>query len=268
MKQLIYFGLEQAKSCVFPVIIFLTLAMTKTIEVPFISRYDLILLVCLGTQVLMVMFKRETLDEVKVIAVFHLIGLALELYKVHMGSWSYPEKAFTKVWGVPLYSGFMYASVASYMCQVWRRLELKLTNWPSTWIVGILSMAIYLNFFTHHFIYDFRWFLKLFTLLIFYRTFVYFTVNKRTYRMPLVLSFVLIGFFIWIAENIATFFGAWQYPDQQQQWTMVHISKISSWLLLVIISFLIVALLKHLKENQNQFKQREKSKETNEIYER
>jgi uncharacterized membrane protein YoaT (DUF817 family) len=268
MKQLIYFGLEQAKSCVFPVIIFLTLAMTKIIEVPFISRYDLILLVCLGIQVLMVMFKRETLDEVKVIAVFHLIGLALELYKVHMGSWSYPEKAFTKVWGVPLYSGFMYASVASYMCQVWRRLELKLTNWPSTWVVSILSAAIYLNFFTHHFIYDFRWFLKLFTLLIFYRTFVYFTVNKRTYRMPVALSFVLIGFFIWIAENIATFFGAWQYPDQQQQWTMVHISKISSWLLLVIVSFLIVALLKHLKENQNQFKQREKSKETNEIYER
>lgn len=167
MKQLIYFGLEQAKSCVFPVIIFLTLAMTKIIEVPFISRYDLILLVCLGTQVLMVMFKRETLDEVKVIAVFHLIGLALELYKVHMGSWSYPEKAFTKVWGVPLYSGFMYASVASYMCQVWRRLELKLTNWPSTWIVSILSMAIYLNFFTHHFIYDFRWFLKLLLYLFF-----------------------------------------------------------------------------------------------------
>ncbi|WP_393960187.1 DUF817 domain-containing protein [Priestia megaterium] len=263
MKQLIYFGLEQAKSCFFPIIIFLTLAMTKIIEVPFVFRYDLILLVCLGTQVLMVMFKRETLDEVKVIAVFHVIGLALELYKVHMGSWSYPEKAFTKVWGVPLYSGFMYASVASYMCQVWRRLELKLTNWPSTWIVSILSVAIYLNFFTHHFIYDFRWFLKLFTLLIFYRTFVYFTVNKRTYRMPLALSFVLIGFFIWIAENIATFFGAWQYPDQQKQWTMVHISKISSWLLLVIVSFLIVALLKHLKENQSQLnKGRNQKKQT------
>jgi len=86
--------------------------------------------------------------------------------------------------------------------------------------------------------------------------------------MPVALSFVLIGFFIWIAENIATFFGAWQYPDQQQQWTMVHISKISSWLLLVIVSFLIVALLKHLKENQSQFKQRKKSKEKNEIYER
>ena len=34
--------------------------------------------------------------------------------------------------------------------------------------------------------------------------------------MPLVLSFVLIGFFIWIAENIATFFSAWEYPNQSE----------------------------------------------------
>lgn len=130
MKQLFYFGYEQAKSCLFPVIIFLTLAITKMVEVPFIARYDLILYICLLTQILMVVFKFETFDEVKVIGVFHLIGLALELYKVHMGSWSYPEEAITKFFGVPLYSGFMYASVASYMCQAWRRLELRLVNWP------------------------------------------------------------------------------------------------------------------------------------------
>ncbi|WP_042347768.1 DUF817 domain-containing protein [Bacillus massiliigorillae] len=252
MKQLFYFGLEQAKSCIFPVIIFLSLALTKVIDLPFISRYDLILLICVLTQILMVTLKFETWDELKVIGVFHLIGLALELYKVHMGSWNYPEDAVMKLFGVPLYSGFMYASVASYMCQVWRRLDLKLTNWPATWMVVVLSAAIYFNFFTHHFIYDFRWVLKFMTLLIFFKTFVYFTVNKRTYRMPLSLSFVLIGFFIWIAENIATFFGAWQYPNQQQQWQIVHFGKISSWLLLVIVSFLIVAMLKHLKESRTQ----------------
>lgn len=250
MKQLFYFGYEQAKSCLFPVIIFLTLAITKMVEVSFIARYDLILYICLMTQILMIVFKFETFDEVKVIGVFHLIGLALELYKVHMGSWSYPEEATTKFFGVPLYSGFMYASVASYMCQAWRRLELRLVNWPPTWSVVLLSAAIYSNFYTHHFIYDFRWILKIMTLFIFYRTFVYFTVNKRTYAMPLSLSFVLIGFFIWIAENIATFFGAWRYPNQQQQWEIVHIGKVSSWFLLVIVSFMIVALLKHLKENR------------------
>lgn len=251
MKQLFYFGLEQAKACLFPVIIFLTLALTKLIEVPFIARYDLILLICLVTQVLMVVFKIETWDEVKVICIFHLIGLSLEIYKVNMGSWSYPEAAYTKVFGVPLYSGFMYASVASYMTQAWRRLDLKLKNFPPNILVLILSAAIYFNFYTHHFIYDFRWLLKIATFLIFLRTFVYFTVNKRTYKMPLSLSFLLIGFFIWVAENIATFFGAWRYPNQQQQWEIVHIGKISSWFLLVIISFLIVALLKHVKENRN-----------------
>ncbi|SFA95611.1 Uncharacterized membrane protein YoaT, DUF817 family [Lentibacillus halodurans] len=237
-------------SCLFPVMIFLTLAISKMIEVPIIKRYDFILIICLAVQILLVVFKIETMDEVKVIFVFHLIGLALELYKVHMGSWAYPEEAVTKVFGVPLYSGFMYASVASYMCQAWRRLELRLVNWPSTWLVLLLSAVIYFNFYTHHFIYDFRWILGGLVLVVFYKTFVYFTVNQKTHAMPLSLSFVLIGFFIWVAENIATFFGAWQYPNQQQQWEIVHVGKISSWLLLVMISFMIVALLKHLKENR------------------
>lgn len=135
MKQLFYFGYEQTKACLFPVIIFLTLAITKIVEVPFIARYDLILYICLLTQILMIVFKIETFDEVKVIGVFHLIGLALELYKVQMGSWSYPEEAITKFFGVPLYNGFMYARVASYMCQAWRRLELRLMNFP---LLGVL----------------------------------------------------------------------------------------------------------------------------------
>ncbi|MFS1516440.1 DUF817 domain-containing protein [Bacillus sp. SCS-151] len=250
LRNFFYFGFEQARSCVFPVIIFLSLALTKFIEIPFIARYDLILLICVITQILLVIFKYETADEVKVIFVFHLIGLALELYKVHMGSWSYPENAVTKIYGVPLYSGFMYASVASYMCQAWRRFDLKLNSWPPSWIVIILGAAIYFNFYTHHFIFDVRWVLKLTILFVFLKTFVSFTVNKTIYQMPLALSFILIGFFIWIAENIATFFGAWAYPNQEQTWEIVHIGKISSWLLLVIVSFMIVAELKHVKNNR------------------
>lgn len=244
--------MEQAKSCIFPVVIFLSLAITKVIHLSLIARYDLILIICLITQVLMVVTKRETWDEVKVICVFHLIGLALELYKTHMGSWAYPEEGWTKISGVPLYSGFMYASVASYMCQAWRRFDITLGNWPSTWVVCALSAGIYFNFYTDHFIYDFRWVLKVATLIIFHRTVVYFTVNDRTYKMPVALSFVLIGFFIWVAENIATFFSAWQYPNQEQGWHLVGIGKMSSWLLLVIVSFMIVATLKHVKGKMKQ----------------
>ena len=191
----------------------------------------------------------ETKDELKVIAVFHLIGLVLEIFKVHMGSWAYPEFAYAKIASVPLYSGFMYASVASYMIQSWRRLNLKLIGWPSPiWTVSI-GFLIYLNFFTHHFIYDFRWYLTAILTLIFSRTVIQFHIQKAQYKMPLVLSFLLIGFFIWIAENVATFFGAWQYPDQREQWSIVSLGKISSWSLLVIISFIIVAQLKHVKGN-------------------
>lgn len=55
----------------------------------------------------------ETRDEVLVIGVFHLLGLVMELFKIHIGSWSYPEFANSKLLGAPRYSGFMYASVAS-----------------------------------------------------------------------------------------------------------------------------------------------------------
>ena len=67
--------------------------------------------------------------------------------------------------------------------------------------------------------------------------------------MPLNISFILIAFFIWIAENISTFFGAWQYPDQVHVWNVVSTQKITSWFLMVIISFIIVASLKKNKKH-------------------
>lgn len=248
--QLVRFGIQQALSCAFPVVIFASLALTQWIDIPLIPRYDLLLLICLAMQVWMVRSGLETRDELKVITVFHLIGLALEIFKVHMGSWSYPEFAYTKLFGVPLFSGFMYASVASYLCQAWRRLEVRLERWPSPWVVVPLAAAIYFNFFTHHYWVDVRWWLSAAVLAVFWNTRVRFTVGERQYWMPLALSFLLIGFFIWIGENIATYFGAWQYPDQQRAWRLVHIGKISSWLLLIIVSFLIVATLKLVKEGR------------------
>jgi uncharacterized membrane protein YoaT (DUF817 family) len=46
--------------------------------------------------------------------------------------------------------------------------------------------------------------------------------------MPLWLSFVLIGFFIWLAENIGTLLGAWRYLNQLGAWSAVHVGKWSS----------------------------------------
>jgi len=234
-------------SCVFPVAIFGTLALSAAVEVPFVPRYDAILLVLLAVQYLMYRSGLETRDELKVICLFHAIGLALEIFKVNMGSWSYPEPGYAKLFGVPLYSGFMYASVASFMCQVWRRLRMDMTGWPGFAPSALLGGAVYLNFFTHHFIPDFRWALKGLVLIVFWNTRIIYRVRTETYKMPLTLAFAIVGFFIWLAENISTFFNAWKYPDQHHGWRLVGFGKISSWFLLVIVSVIIVAQLKHAK---------------------
>lgn len=251
-RLLLHFGYQEAMSCLFPVFIFASLALSKFVTIPGLGRYDLLLILCLLFQVVMVKTGLETKDELKVITVFHLIGLALEIFKVHMGSWGYPEEAYSKIFGVPLYSGFMYASVASYLCQAWRRLDVSLTAWPAPWLAVLLGAAIYLNFFVHHFWVDIRWYLMAAIFVVFWRSRVHFRVAEKRLWMPLPLAYFLIGFFIWIAENIATFFGAWYYPNQRNGWEIVHLSKISSWFLLVIVSFIIVAQLKHVKSRITQ----------------
>ncbi|WP_026675185.1 DUF817 domain-containing protein [Alkalihalobacterium bogoriense] len=249
-EQLVRFGWEQALSCLFPVVIFTSLAVTQFISLPLLPRYDWLLIICLFMQWAMVKSGLETKDELLVITLFHFIGLALEIFKVHMGSWSYPDDGYFKILDVPLYSGFMYASVASYLCQAWRRLKIDLVNWPLFGVVVPLAVAIYLNFFTHHYWIDVRWWLFGLVIIVFFKSWVIYEVGGTRYRMPIVLSFFLIGFFIWIAENVATFFGAWEYPNQTEAWSLVHLGKVSSWLLLVIVSFLIVAILKQVKEKK------------------
>lgn len=247
VKIIIRFGYQQALSCIFPIAVFFILAVSKLIAIPFLPRYDFILIVCIIVQLLLYHFKLETLDELKVISMFHIVGLVLEIFKVHVGSWTYPEQAVLKFLGVPLYSGFMYASVASYICQAWRRLDLEFTDWPDNYTTYTIACLIYLNFFTHHILPDIRWIIILVLFILFGKTKVFFKIDQQRYDMQVILSFLLIGSFIWLAENIATFLGAWQYPDQIQGWHMVHLGKISSWYLLVIISIIIVANLKHLK---------------------
>lgn len=240
------FGVQEALSCIFPVIVFASLGLSHFVH--FIPRYDFMLIVCLAAQCLLYFTGIESRDEVIVICMFHVLGLAMELFKVHVGCWSYPEQAYTKVAGVPLYSGFMYASVASYMCQAWRRFDLQMVDWPHHIPVRITGALIYLNFFTNHYIHDVRYIIGLFVLVLFRKAWVVFHVHKRAYRMPVSVSFLLIGFFIWLAENIATLLGAWKYAYQHKGWTMVNYQKISSWAFLVVVSYIIVAELKMLKK--------------------
>ncbi|MGM0928547.1 MAG: DUF817 domain-containing protein [Actinomycetota bacterium] len=236
------FAWLQAQCCLFAAAIFAGLAVSTAVPLP-LPRYDALLVYGLVLTAVFYLLRLETGREVAVIFGFHLVGLALELFKVQMGSWSYPEEAWTKVAGVPLYSGFMYAAVGSYICQAFRRFDLRINGFP--WVpAAALAVAAYANFYTHHYLPDLRWVIAAGFVVVLWRSRVLFTVGARRYAMPLSLSFVLIGFFLWIAENAATLLGAWRYPDQSQIWQMVHVGKWGSWALLVSLSFVLVAAVK------------------------
>ena len=253
LREFLAFGIKEAQSCVFAGSFFALLFVSTQVQTDAIHRYDLILVGALLIQGLLVVTGIESRDEFKMIAAFHLIGLALELYKTHpaVASWSYPEEGLTKIGGVPLYSGFMYSAVGSYISQAWRRLGLVLVGYPNRFLTAALCLAIYVNFFTNRFVYDFRYWLLAIVVIVFARTRILFRPMHRTYWMPAWVSFGLIGVFVWVAENISTFFGAWQYPDQALGWTVVDVSKLVSWSLLVILSFVLIAELRHVKDARN-----------------
>src|SRR3989338_1243716 len=245
------FGVKEARSCIFAGSFFVLLYLSTKIPLFGLPRYDFLFISAILLQVILYWTKIETWDEVKTIFLFNIIGLALELYKTNPAvlSWSYPEPAFFKIATVPLYSVFMYAAVGSYIAQAWRIFDLRLTNIDHYLWSILIAAAIYINFFTNHFMQDIRYLFIPIIFIFFWRTRVYFTVLPGKERwMPLNAAFLLIAFFIWIAENISTFFGAWQYPNQIHAWAVVSTTKITSWFLMVIISFIIVTYLKHYKE--------------------
>jgi uncharacterized membrane protein YoaT (DUF817 family) len=242
VRQLLRFGWLEAQCCLFAVLFFLGLALVRIAPLP-VDPADALLLWSLAVTLVLWLLRWETAREVAVIAGFHLVGLALELFKVRQGSWSYPDTGSASLGGVPLYSGFMYAAVGSYVCQAWRRFHLRITGYrPGA--TAVVAGLVYLNFFTSSVISDVRLPLAVALLVVTRRTWVHFTVGRRRYAMPLALSFGLIGFFLWVAENAATWLRAWQYPSQESVWTLVHAAKLGSWSLLVVVSIVLVAAVK------------------------
>jgi uncharacterized membrane protein YoaT (DUF817 family) len=248
--EFLYFGFKQARACLFAGLFFAAVFTVPRAGLFGIARYDLLLVVALLIQAWMVWTKLETLDELKAICLFHVVGFALEVFKTSSGvnSWSYTDFAYSKVFGVPLFSGFMYAAVGSYIIQAWRLFDIRVRHHPPYWMAALVAIAIYVNFFTNHYVGDYRWYIGGCALGLYARTTVSFWPRDRERTMPLLLSFVLIGFFIWLAENVSTFYGIWRYPNQMGGWSAVHVGKWSSWSLLVIMTFTIIANLKHIKE--------------------
>ncbi|TDV55022.1 DUF817 domain-containing protein [Actinophytocola oryzae] len=237
--QLLRFAWLEARCCAFAVAVFGGLAVSKVVPLP-VARYDALLVYCVAVTLVFRLVRWETTVEMLVIAGFHVFGLLFELVKVPLGSWAYPEPALTKILGVPLYSGFLYAAVGSYVVAAWRLFDLRVSGYRAVPTAAV-AFAVYVNLITHHWLPDLRWPLAGLLVAVTWGTTVHFTVGAHRYRMPLAVSFALIGFFLWLAENIATFFGAWRYPHQLEAWRLVDPAKFGAWAMLVSLTFVLVA---------------------------
>lgn len=255
LHEFIRFGIKQAWACLFGgIMLALLLGTHRWYPADArLARYDFLTLAAVLVQCAMLATGMETREEARVIILFHIAGTAMEVFKTAAGSWVYPEASVLRIGGVPLFTGFMYASVGSYIARAWRVFDFKFTHHPPLPYVLALAAAIYINFFSHHFIPDMRIGLFAISVVLFVRTWIYYRIWREHRRMPLLLGLVLVTLFIWFAENIGTFARAWIYPHQLgKDWTPVGTAKIGSWYLLMLISYSLVALVHGTKGTTKQ----------------
>ena len=249
--EFLLFGFKQGWACLFGGLMLGLLLATHLfypVHAP-LHRYDFLTLAAFAIQVAMLTLRLESWREAKVIGAFHIVGTIMELFKTHAGSWVYPEASLLHIGPVPLFSGFMYAAVGSYIARIWRIFDFSFSHYPPLWTTWLLAIAIYVNFFAHHWLPDIR--IALFTaaVLLFGRSWIFYTPWREQRRMPLLIGFFLVALFIWLAENIGTFANAWNYPSQRDGWHMVSVSKLGAWYLLMLISFVLVSLVHGIRRD-------------------
>lgn len=243
--EFLWFGLKQGWACLFGALMLALIFGTYLLwpEDAALSRYDFLVIGALLIQAAMLLFRLESWEEARVIFLFHVAGTVMELFKTAHGSWIYPEDSLLRIGAVPLFSGFMYAAVGSYIARVQRIFHIRVRRYPPLWTTWLLAAAIYVNFFAHHWLPDVRIVLFLATGVLFGRGWFFFTADRRRRSMPLLLGFGLVAVFIWFAENLGTFARAWAYPGQETGWEMVSLAKLGSWFLLMIVSIVLVSLV-------------------------
>jgi len=250
LHEFLWFGLKQAWACIFGGLLLAGILGTKLWypDIP-LARYDFLVIYAVAIQLALFLLKLESWREIGVIFLFHIMATAMELFKTstEIGSWSYPEGSVLRIASVPLFTGFMYSSVGSYMARAWRGFHFSFTGFPPLWIAGIIAILAYANFFTHHYIPDIRWLLIIAGAIAFRKTSIHFTPKNFTLHMPLLAGFCLVAVFIYFAENLGTIARAWQYPGQENGWKPVHFSKLTAWYLLMQLSFILIYALRQLE---------------------
>lgn len=243
--ELLLFGLKQAWACLFGGLMLALLLLTHLFwpDGAPLARYDFLVIAAVAIQATLLATRLERWDEALVILVFHVVGTVMEIFKTAQGSWSYPEESVLRIGGVPLFSGFMYACVGSYIARATRLFGLRYIGHPPLWTTWVLALLAYVNFFTHHYTVDIRAGLFALSAVLFGRAWFVFTPDRTPRRMPMLIGLLLVAFFLWLAENFGTFAAAWVYPTQRAAWHVVPIDKMGAWYLLMLLSFALVSVV-------------------------
>lgn len=215
-------------------------------------RYDYLLFYALLIQVCLLYLKLESWAEARVIALFHIMAMGMEIFLTHpaIASWQYPQPAVFRLWTVPLFAGFMYSAVGSFLARSLRLYQVAFIALPRFGMMLSLAVLSYLNFMTKFFIPDFRYVLFVWSVVIFWKTRLSFKLNEYEFRLPMLPVLIVLAFLIWIAENISTFYKIWLYPSQVDAWHMVGWAKLGSWYLLLLLSLvLVLKILGHRQQD-------------------
>ncbi|WP_341862457.1 DUF817 domain-containing protein [Gymnodinialimonas sp. 57CJ19] len=207
-----------------------------------LARYDALVVFAVVTQIVFIWRGLETWEEAKVILIFHITGTLMEIFKLAQGSWDYPDQGILEIGGVPLFSGFMYASVGSFIARAIRFFHIQFAPYPPFWATYVLAVAIYANFYTHHYTYDIRWVLFAATLVLFWRTRIWLFIRRKPIAIRLPVGAFASAWLLWIAENVGTFTQTWSYAVQGDI-GLVDIGKFGSWYLLLFVAFVTVTLV-------------------------
>ena len=239
------FMTKAASAALFGLLLLIAFALTAPMgshEYYGFFRYDYLLFYALAIQVCLLYLKLESWAEAKVIALFHIMAMGMEIFLTHpaIASWQYPQPAIFKILTVPLFAGFMYSAVGSFFFFFLRLYQVSFENLPQFSNMLCLAVLSYLNFMTKFFIPDIRLALFAWSIVIFWKTRLSFQLERHTFKVPMLPVLLVLAFLIWIAENISTFYKIWLYPSQVDAWHMVGWGKLGSWYLLLLLSLVLV----------------------------
>ena len=220
-------------SALFGILLLLAFVLTHQISwsISGIYRYDLLLAYALIIQGFLVYFKLETPREVWVIAIFHIMAMAMELFLTHpkIGSWYYPEPSIFRVATVPLFAGFMYSAVGSFLARGLRLFNVSFTDLPRLLWVSLLVIFSYANFFTKFFVPDIRNILFIASVVLFWKTRVFFQIHHKNnlqlrdtkqYQCPFLPLLLFLAFLVWLAKILLLLpiFGVIRHKQMHGIW--------------------------------------------------